>query len=352
MSGGEDNKDKSEEPTQKRLEDARKKGQVAKSKEVVSAAMLVTMFLFLGATTDFYAEHFSKLITAAIDVLNRPFTQALVAMAEVTTREFLLMSLPMFVIVVPVAILSNFLQTGPVMAFEPLKPEYSKIDPVKNMKNMFSIKSMVELLKSVIKTLVLSFVLYTAVRDAIADLVRVPDCGMECIIPLVKVISWKIFFFTAIAFVVVAALDFLFQKKQFLKSMRMTMDEVKREYKEQEGDPEIKHKRKEFHREIINEEPRQAVRDSTVLVTNPEHLAIGLFYKEDVTPLPLISIKAKGPDAQRAKAYAREFEIPMMENVPLAHALMNSGNVQEYIPSDLIEPVAEIIRWALEQKPE
>lgn len=347
-----ENKDKSEAPTQKRLDDAKKKGQVAKSKEVVSAALIIGMFLYIILSANWYIETIATMIVSTIASINQPLNTAITNGSVTAFDTFATLTLPVLLIVVPIAILSNLLQTGPVFSLHPLKWEYQKIDPIKNIKNIFTKKSLMEIVKSVIKLIILGIVIFMTVKSAIADLVQIPSCGQDCITPVILSLLTTISLYTAVAFALVGVLDFFFQRHEFQKSMRMNMDEIRKEYKEQEGDPEIKGKRKELHQEIINEEPKRAVEDSTVLVTNPEHVAIGLFYKDEVTPLPMISFKAEGREAQMMKRYALSINKPVMENVPLAHALLAKSKVKEYIPRDFIEPIAEVIRWALEQAEE
>ena len=147
------------------------------------------------------------------------------------------------------------------------------------------------------------------------------------------------------AFIVIAVADYAFQKRQYLKKLMMTKEEVKREYKESEGDPMIKSKRRQLHRELMTNNMLQNVRRASVVVTNPTRIAVALIYDGEETPLPLIAAKGENLLARRIIEIAREEGIPVMENVPLARALHQNGEIDRYIPSDLIEPVAEVLRW-------
>jgi type III secretion protein U len=154
------------------------------------------------------------------------------------------------------------------------------------------------------------------------------------------------------AYVVVACIDFVFQKRNFMNKMKMSKDEVKREYKEMEGDPQIKGKRKQLHREMIEQDAPRRTKQSSVLITNPEHIAVAVYYnmKSKGSSLPIILATGQGAIAEEMIRVARENNIPIMRNVPLAHSLMDVGEVMTFIPTELIEPVAEVLRWVYEMK--
>jgi type III secretion protein U len=150
------------------------------------------------------------------------------------------------------------------------------------------------------------------------------------------------------AYVAIAGFDYFFQRYQYIKQLKMSKDEVKREYKESEGDPQIKGKRRQLHQELLANDTMQRTRKATVVVTNPTHLAVAIYYDEKDNVLPTVLAKGEDHLAQRMKAVAREEGIPIMENVPLARALYANVPVDRYIPSDLIEPMAEVLRWVKE----
>ncbi|MDR0428762.1 MAG: EscU/YscU/HrcU family type III secretion system export apparatus switch protein, partial [Puniceicoccales bacterium] len=149
---------------------------------------------------------------------------------------------------------------------------------------------------------------------------------------------------------VVAIIDIFYQRKSFTKKMMMSKSEIKREYKEMEGSPEIKSRRRQIHHEMMQEGPSQRTKRSSALITNPTHLAVAIFYQEDIAPLPIVLAKGEGKLAMEMMEVARVEGIPIMRNVPLAHALMDATEIMEYIPSQLLEPVAEVLRWVQELK--
>jgi type III secretion protein U len=258
--------------------------------------------------------------------------------------------LPLLAVVVVTGVAGNMLQVGILLAFESLKPDLNKINPLSKVKQIFSIKNLIELLKSIIKILFLGILIYLVIRNSLGPLLKIPFVGLkgllEIVVPVLKTFAYNV----CLAYVVVAFCDFIFQKQNHIKQLMMSKDEVKREYKESEGSPEIKGKRKQLHRELLQGGPVEKTKKSTVLVTNPTHYAVALFYDGKTAMLPVVLAKGVGFQAQLMRKAAQDFDVPIMENVPLAHALYDLGEVGRYIPRELIEPVAEVIRWVYAQK--
>ena len=340
--------EKTEEPTPKKLRDARKKGQVAKSKEVSSTAGIIAVVVIIWALSDWYLQMFQELLLYPAEFYEMEFRVALKSVALGLLSKALLMIAPLVVASAFAAIAGNVVQFGMLLAFEPLKPDIKKINPVQGAKKIFSIKNVVELFKSIIKIFFLSLVVYFVIRGSLNNLMNMPWCGAGCILPVLGSLMKKLMLFAIVAFMVISVLDFMFEKYQFTKEQRMTKDEVKREYKEMEGNPEIKGKRKELHRELLNSEDNVA--QSDVVIKNPTHLAVGMHYDKSKTPLPIVTCLGKRNQAQFILKVAERRGIPVMENVPLAHALFSQTEVGNYIPSELISPVAEVFRWVQQMK--
>jgi type III secretion protein U len=268
------------------------------------------------------------------------------ASAEVTKCRVALEEAVMLIgIVFVVAILSNAIQVGVLFAFDGIKPKLDKLNPAAGFKRIFGMKNLIENLKSVLKVLFLSGLIIWIVYDAVGAAIRAPYCGLPCIEFVMAEMMKKIAIFTSAAFIIVAAFDYAFQKAQHIKSLKMTKDQVKREYKESEGDPLIKSKRRQLAQELVMSDQGSAVRKASVVVTNPTRIAIALRYVQGETPLPMVVAKGEHLNAERIIKIAKEAGIPIMENVPLARALMEEVEVDRYIPSELLEPVAEVLRW-------
>lgn len=336
--------DKTEPPTQKRLNDARKKGQVAKSKEVASAAVIVTVMLTLWGMSGFYLHKLEELFDLPIWVEAVPFETGFNDIVREALQLGLLMILPIVGIAMLAGILGNFFQVGVLFAPEAVKPDLKKLNPASALKNIFSKKNAVELLKSVLKIAVMAYLVWYILWLYAPTLFQIPYCGLDCIIPALGVIFSKLIIYASIAFIIVAAADYVFQKKDYIDGMKMSKDEVKREFKESEGSPEIKGRRRQLFQEIVNSQQVDNVKRSNVIVSNPTHLAVGLYYQQEQTPLPIVTLKEQGLIAQRIIDIAEQEGVPVMQNVPLAHSLMEEADLNAYIPDTLITPVAEVLR--------
>ena len=344
--------DKSEPPTPKKLRDARKKGQVAKSKEVSSAALLTVVFAMLYAFMPGYLEKLLRLIVAPREFYEAEFEFAANALLEVTVITALMIFGPVLAVVAVVGVLANMAQFGMLFSAHSLKPNLGNLNPAKGVKKIFALQNLVEFIKSVIKIVFLSILIFLVIRTSIHELVKIPHCGFRCILPVLPRLFFQLIIYTVAAFVVIAAADFVFQKWKFTKDQKMSKEEVKKEYKESEGDPHIKGKRKQFAQELVQSNQEAAVRKSKVVVTNPIHLAIALDYRKGETPLPIIRAMGQNLQAKRIVQIAEEEGIPVMQNVPLAHGLFEDGKVNQYIPVDLMQEVAEVLRYVFESESE
>ncbi len=342
--------DKTEPPTPKRLRDARKKGQVANSKDLTSTLLLIVIFWYLGNNRESILKQLIELMQAPVYLYNAAPQKALGEMTIATLKIVSSILLPLLFIVMVTGVLGNMMQVGILLAFESVKPDISKINPISKAKQIFSMKNLVELLKSVVKILFLGILVYIVVRDAIDPLLKIPFVGLPALLEVMQTVLKTFVYNVGFAYVLVAFFDFIFQRRNHMKQLMMSKDEIKREFKEMEGSPEIKGKRKQLHRELLQGSPVEKTKKSTVLVTNPTHYAIALFYDGLTAQLPIVLAKGIGFQAQLMKKAAQDYDIPIMENVPLAHALYDLAEIGQYIPRDLIEPVAEVIHWVYRQK--
>jgi type III secretion protein U len=342
--------DKTEEPTPKKLRDAREKGQVAQSRDATSTALLIVLFAYIAAMWHPALVRLKAEFDLIPRLYDRPFDEALPLLLTAIAGDVAAILGPLLILVVLTAVLAGFLQVGPVLALEPVKPSLDKINPMAALKKMFSLKNLIEFAKAILKTLFLGALVYLLIRNSIPVLVQVPYGGRAATIAVLAQLLFQMAIYTVLAFLVVAAADMLVQRYLHKKQLRMTKDEVKREYKENEGDPHIKSKRKQLHRELLQGGMVERSRKATVMVTNPTHLAIALRYEENETPLPVVLAKGEGILALRMIEVAVAENIPVLENVPLAHDLMDRGTLDQAIPSELIAPVAEVLRWVGELK--
>jgi type III secretion protein U len=341
--------EKTEQPTPKKLRDARKKGQVAQSKEVISAAVLIGIFGFLWANLGHYVQSLQEVLEMPLGLYDMAFKDAIKKLFDLLLKEATLLVLPLFGVAVVIALLAGFAQVGVLLSLQSIKPDLKKLNPGQGIKKIFSIKNVIELVKSIIKIGFLGTLLYVVIKGGLRDLMKVPYCEIYCLTDVLTALLKQVVLYTSTAFIIIAAADYAFQRFQYIKQLKMSKDEIKQEYKEMEGDPEIKGKRRSLQQELaMGSGLEQKVKKSSVVVTNPTRRAIALYYNEGETPLPVVTVKGENLIAKRIIEIAQQQGIPIMENVPLAHALMEQAEIDQYIPSDLIAAVAEVLRWVQE----
>ncbi|MGE8547077.1 type III secretion system export apparatus subunit SctU [Alcaligenes sp. Marseille-Q7550] len=336
--------EKTEQPTAKKLRDAREKGDVAHSKDFTQTLLILALFGYLLGNASNIIESLGRILLVPAGLTGMPFEIALKSALEITLREALYLLLPIILIVLGVGMFSEFLQIGVLLAFKKLIPSGKKLNPISNLKNIFSKRNLVEFLKSAFKISFLSVLVTMVVRDALPQLMSVPHSGLAGLQMGVGGMMFTLIANVAVAYVIISLADFVWQRRQHRKQLMMSKQEVKQEYKEMEGNPHIKGKRKHLHQEMAMQGAVQRTRKATVVVTNPTHLAIALYYDQDETPLPIILAKGEGALAAEMVRAAREEGVPIMQNIPLARALMAHGEPDQFIPSELVEPVAEVLR--------
>ncbi|MBB5031217.1 type III secretion system export apparatus subunit SctU [Prosthecobacter vanneervenii] len=340
--------EKTEDPTPKKLRDARQKGQVAKSQDVTTAALTVASFVLISALWPWYVEQLKALMLLPTAFTGQPFEDVVDQVMKAIAMKILLLSAPMLAIVVVIGIGSNLAQVGFMLVFEPVKPELKKLNPLDKLKQMFSVKNLVEFLKSAAKVIIIAVLIYIVTKNSLDPLTRVPYAGETGVLLALKPMLSTLAINVTLVYIALAAVDYFFQKFQHIKQLKMSKDEVKREYKESEGNPEIKGKRKQLHQEMVMNDTMERTRGASVLVTNPTHLAIAIYYKEEDNQMPRVLAKGEDYVAKRMIEVARQEGIPVMQHIPLARAIYEKVDIDRFIPADLIEPMAEVLRWLKE----
>ena len=342
-----DSSEKTELPTPKKLRDARQKGQVCTSKDIVSTAILIVLFVLLawmGVALMDDMEEFLVFLSGRI--AGTSGSSAL----EPSKFAALIICKHSFIFVLVAAaigVVGNVAQIGFLFTIEPIIPKMEKINPVEGAKKIFSMKNLFEFLKNVVKVCFLGYLLYKIIWASVPELLTMCYGTVDDIFPSLKLMLKRLAVYTAFGYVVIAIVDRLFQGRNFTKQMMMTKDEVKREYKEMEGSQEIKQEQRRFRDEIMNgPDPAKAAKKANVVVTNPTHLAVGIRYRADEAPLPQICALGAGKVAKIIRETALAEGIPVIEDRPLARALYAEGRLEDFIPDSLIEPVAEVLKWA------
>lgn len=350
--------DKTEEPTEHKLQEARKKGQVLKSQDVVMfAAMLATFATFFAYskimalkvaefTRDIYlGEFFRNAVNAdnLIAFISGVLIKALILFAVVL--------LPIITIAFIAALIGNLAQIGFLFTFEPLSPKFSKINPVEGFKRIFSKKSIVELIKNILKIGVIAYLVYLIIKSNIKlfiDFSRTWDF-LPFLNEFKKIIERMVWTVIGVFFAL-AAFDYFVQRKFFLKDMRMSFKELKDEHKELEGDPHVKAKIRQMGQQLTRGGGIGAVKDATAVVTNPVHYAIALKYEHGQMQAPQVVAKGERYFAELIKQVAEKHEIPIVENVELAQMLYSKCKVGDYIPTELYQATAEVLAFVYRMK--
>lgn len=337
--------DKTEQPTPKKLRDARNDGQIAKSQELPATATTITLFTIIFLFMGYFFNVLEELFSIPIDVMNRPFDEVFYPTLLAVLVCCAKIVLPIVLSVMLMGTMANLLQVGFLISLKAAMPKLSNMSPKQWFKKTFSIKNLVEFIKSSIKVIVIGYVAMFVVKKHIMSLQLIPKVGLGGVYGSLGAILFELAAYVSGVMVVLAILDYLFQRWQHNKQLMMSKDDVKREYKEMEGDPQIKSKRKQLQQEMASEGATQNTKKATVLVTNPTRIAIALYYEEKETPLPIVLAKGEGALAKRMVAAAKEEGIPIMQNIPLARALLSDAEENTYIPGDLVQQVADVLLW-------
>jgi type III secretion protein U len=349
MSEGSDG-EKTEAPSPKKLRDAREKGQVAKSQEVVITATMFSVIIYVWVMWDRLTRSMMDLFDLAAQLENGDFrAQAYRGMFYISKLTISAL-LPLFGLVIAVAIASNYLQIGTIFSFDSITPKLEKISPASGFKKIFSKKQLVDLVKSIVKIAFLSILLFFVLKNAIGPYIASLPCGTLCIAALTAELLKKILIYSAFAFLVVAVADFAFERQSNTKKLMMTKEEVKKEHKESEGDPHIKSKRKEVAHELIFSDEGEVARKSRADMINPTHFAVAILFKEGVTPLPTVVAKGRNNRAHFIRTQAEEAGVPVFRNVALARALYARTEVLQYVPDELFGAIAEVLAWVARNK--
>lgn len=338
--------DKTEQPTQKKLRDARKDANVAKSKELTSTVLVLGWLVGGWMMLGFMWDRMRALFDASLAAVGMPFAEAAPRIGLQAFWALVALSVPLLLLAVFLGLIVEFLQAGPVASMKKLTPDMSKMNPVEGIKKMFSMDNLVELVKAFFKSAALifigGFVLY-GMRHSLLMMPHAPPGAMGTAVwhGLVRIGIWTIgvFFF-------VSVLDAWYQKFSYLKQLRMSRRDIKQEVKENEGDPYVKQRRKQLHQEWSQQNMLNAVRGSNVVVTNPTHIAVALQFEAGVTDLPVVVAKGEGHQAEEIKRVAEEAGIPVLQNIPLARGLNEKVEVDDYIGSEFFDAVAEVLFWA------
>lgn len=338
--------EKTEKATPKKRQDARKKGQVAKSQEINSAFILLCIFTVLKFYLPFMLTEIQKFTIKIFNYMNAPhFTQQeaynmFLDVLFVTAK----LTVPIMLVALLVGITSSYLQVGFLLTVDPLKIKIDKLNPIKGLKRIFSKRSIVELVKSIVKIILVGSVTYLTIKSHINIFPKLIDTDIYSTLFFLGDIIYKIAWRVALALIILAVFDLVYQKWEHEQSIKMSKHDVKEEYKQTEGNPQIKGKIKEKQRQMAMSRMMQDVPKADVIITNPTHLAIAIQYEEGMTA-PKVIAKGKDKIAENIKKIAIQNQIPTVENKPLAQALYRTVEIGDLVPQELYQAVAEVLAF-------
>jgi flagellar biosynthetic protein FlhB len=346
---GEQSGDKTEEPTSHKLREARKKGQVAKSKEITTAILVLVSYYVFKSTAErmwLYMVDYSKQIFELIPhseyVLSMSFA---IEMVWHGILIFFLITAPIFLATFVVAILVEGAQTGFNVSSESITPKFSKLNPLEGIKRMFSVKGLVQILISLVKIIIVSWITWNVIKERLPEILGLMAMPHWSLMMLAAQLVFDIAMKVGMFYILIAAFDYFWQKRSFKKSMMMTKQEVKEEYKRLEGDPTIKQRQKQVQREMAQKRQMGQVPKADVVVTNPIHIAVAIGYDPKIMKSPQVLAKGKRLIAATIKRLAEENNIPIVENIELAHNLYNTTEPGNAIPPNLYRAVAEVLAF-------
>lgn len=350
--------EKTEPASEKKLDDARKEGQVAKSKEVANGLGLLALFLILKFWLGTMGNQFIKLFGGMYNKIPEITTltggtspgKAMSGLINDGIIKTIIIVIPVFGVAFIIAFLSDLIQVKWKPTAKPLKPKFSKLNPINGIKRIFSINTVFELIKSITKIVLIGYVAYSYLVDKQEQLLLLYSMPMMQAVQLVGQVVIDLGIRISAIYMIVVIGDFAYQKYKFAKDMRMTKQEVKEEFKNQEGNPEIKGKIKQRMREASQRRMMQNLPKADVVITNPTHFAVAVSYDSQVSEAPIVIAKGADYLAQKIKEVARENQIEIVENKPLARMLYANVEIGSEIPAELYYAVAEVLAYVYHLK--
>lgn len=354
MSENEDQDDaqKTEDPTPKKLEESRKKGQVALSREVNNWVMLCAGTIILTIMAGPMFTQLTKIMQSYVEMSyaypSMPGGLKIV-LGDGFIKVMQIMALP-FLLMFFIAGMSSFLQVGPLWAPEALKPDISKISPIKGFKRLFSMRSLMEFAKGILKIAIISVVGIIIIKPYMGEFEAFIGMAIPTLMGELLKLIVKMMIGILVALLIIAAIDFVYQRFEHMKKMRMTKQEVKDEYKQMEGDPHVKGRLRQLRTQRARQRMMQSVPQADVVITNPTHFSIALKYDPETMEAPKCIAKGVDEIALRIREVAKEHDIVIYENKPLARALYDVIDIDDFVPPEHFRAVAEVISYVFKIK--
>jgi flagellar biosynthetic protein FlhB len=344
--------EKTESATPKKRQEARNKGQVAKSAELVAAFILFFSFLCFAMYGGWMKDRLVQMFTGIFQdhlTMNVTMENVRALFAQLALQGLILLA-PIFLLTLAIAVMGNYLQTGFIFTFEPLKMKFSKLNPIEGAKRLFTLRSAVDFLKSVLKMAIVGIVIYITLWGEKEKLVGLGRMPLQTTISYIASLTLQLGIKIGFTLIAIGILDYFYQKYEYEKSLKMSKQDIKDEYKNSEGNPLIKGKIKEKQRRLALRRMMQEVPKADVVITNPTHFAVALKYEAGKMEAPTVIAKGTDYIALKIKEVAKQHNIVTMENKPLARALYSQVEIGETIPAELFQAVAEVLAYVYKIK--
>ncbi|WP_077367484.1 flagellar biosynthesis protein FlhB [Anaerosalibacter sp. Marseille-P3206] len=348
--------EKTEKATPKKRKEAREEGQVLQSREIAASFMLLVSFLTLSVFGNYMLKNITNFMRQTFSIINDLdpyFTFDSIRLNFFTVISvFLSIIAPVALVTVIAGLVINYLQIGFLFTTKTLKPKLSRINPVEGFKRLFSKRAIMELIKSIIKIIIIGYVGYSYIKKRAGILLKLPNMGINQLIKNFSELSFGFSMKIIGALFFISIIDYIYQWREYEKNLMMTKQELKEEYKQMEGDPLVKSKIREKQRKMAFSRMMQEVPKADVIITNPTHIAVALKYDRENSSAPYLVAKGVDLIAENIKKVARENKIPIVENKPLARAINEVVEIGEVIPEELYEAVAEVLAYVYSLKDE
>jgi flagellar biosynthetic protein FlhB len=344
--------EKTEQPTPKKRQELKEKGEVAKSKELPSVAVLLAALISLSLFGSFMYNHIQIIMKGAFSLssIHNFNTPEFLKFAQNIIGRFIILLSPLFAAIFITAILSNVMQVGFILSGESITPKLSKIDPIKGFGRLFSKQAFMEFIKSLLKLTIVGGIAYLTVKSEMKNFALLSDMQLNSIFVYILKIFFKIFIRCSLAMIILVVIDYAFQRWEFENRIKMTKQEVKDEFKKSEGDPLIKSRIKSIQMEMARKRMMQDVPEADVVITNPTHFAVALKYDSSTMNAPKVIAKGSRKIAEKIKDVASKHGIPILENKELARNLYSLVEVGQEIPPALYQTIAELLAYVYRLK--
>jgi len=329
--------------SEKKLRDARRKGQVSNSRELITASTLTVMLVYLLYALPALGDRLQELMDIVTQAPGHPFSETWGRAVGAAIEIFLRISLPMVATIAVTNLVSGMAGTmGPVFSLDPVMPQFDRINPAKGLTRMVSLRNVVEFVKAIVKVVVLFAAFWLVLRGSIRAFIEVPSCGLGCLAKTTLAALRPLAATAVLAFLTIGLIDLLVQRRLFLRDMRMTRTEAKREAKDIEGDPLIRSERRRIHKQLASQRVRVGLRRAVIAVIHNDQI-VGLRYRSDDTPIPVVVCKASGTAGTRMIGEARQLGMPVVDDAALVASLSARHAVGDAIVPDLFQSVARIL---------